>query len=131
MNSLYFYNGRPIISKIINEILLLSREHQFYVEAIAMVGGWARAVRESGFGDAREIANPIDLQAFIDKSLKYGGDIDFILFVNEMKRNWKSILFKPLNADILLGEKDGRIDIVISLPAEIRHPGIQISASFE
>jgi len=126
MNSFYFRNGRPDINKIINDFLSIAHQYQINIESIALVGGWARAARDSGFDCNDEAANPIDLQVFINKSSKYGGDVDFVIFLNDIEPNLESILSKHLNADIQPEEKDGRIDIVLSLPAKVRLPGIKL-----
>lgn len=131
MNSLYFHNGRPDLNKIINEIFILAHKYKVDIAEVALVGGWARAARNSGFDCDNERANLIELQVFIDKSPKYGGDVDFVIFLNDIENGLESVLCKHLNADIPLGEKNGRIDIVLSLPAKVRLPGIKLMAPFE
>ena len=124
INSIYFFNDKPNIEEIIKEFFLLSVENNINIEKVILVGGWARAVRDSGCNSSA--INTIDLQTFINESEKYGGDVDFVLFMSVIEEKWKLIFDEHLNINIPDDEKNGRVDVVFSYPAVIRHPGIEL-----
>lgn len=124
MISTYFNNEKPVIDKIITIIKSSAKEHGVELIKIALVGGWAKEIRKVRSNN--KVIDLIEIQTIINNSPKQGGDVDFVIFINEITHGWKNILSKKLNIGIPENEKNGHVDIVLSLPANIRFPGIEV-----
>ncbi len=124
MISAYFHNGKPVIDKIITFIRNSAMEYRVELNKIALVGGWAKEVRKTKNNNIS--SNLVDIQTVINNSPKCGGDVDFVIFVKEINVGWEKIISEHLNSGIPKNRKDGYVDIVLSLPANIRFPGIEV-----
>ena len=124
MNSKYFSNEKPDVDKIITFIHQSASGNGINLDKIALVGGWAKEVRK--IKDANKIIGLLEVQTIIDNSSKFGGDVDLVVFVSEIDKNWKRMLSEVLNSGIPENEKNGYVDIVLSLPANVRFPGIEV-----
>jgi len=127
MNSYYFNDGKPKIKLIVETIILLGNEHNISIESIALIGGWAKKLNSNNCRFTNNFASIFEVERLIDKSDKCEGDVDLLVFVENLHHdNWTQVLSNKFNRDIAPTEKNGRVDIVLSLPTTIRPPGIKL-----
>jgi hypothetical protein len=126
MKTKYFHQGKPNLTPIVKAIVLFAQSPQIDLDAIALVGGWAKAARKSGFDGFDQPVHPSDLQRIIEQSPKSGGDVDFVVFVKNHQSHCQVILSEAFGSKGDAKPQDGCIDLVCSLPAKVRSPGIQL-----
>jgi len=126
MKTTYFHQGKPNLTPIVKDIVLFAQSCQIDLGAIALVGGWAKAARNLGFNEVNQPIPPHQLQEVIEQSPKSGGDIDFVVFVKTHPSYCQAILAERFSSKGETELKEGSIDLVCSLPAKVRWPGIQL-----
>lgn len=127
MKTTYFHQGKPNLTPIVKDIVLFTQSCQIDLDAIALVGGWAKAARNIGLNELdQQPIHPNQLQEIIEQSPKSGGDIDFVVFVKTHPSHCQAILAERFSSKGDTELKEGSIDLVCSLPAKVRWPGIQL-----
>lgn len=126
MSSYYFYDGKPKIKLIVKTIILLANKHDISIDSIALIGGWAKKLNSNNCIFPDNIASIFEVESLIGKSDKCEGDVDLLVFVETLHHNWTLVLLDEFNNDIASSEKNGMVDIVLSLPTALRPPGIKL-----